>query len=353
LYLNKYISCLFLVVLSLILPIVSLADTTPIVAVYFYVWYGNGLGSRHWNDSPYTPVIDEPLIGYYSSLDPDTIEWQLRLLNDADIDVLFISWWGPGSYEDKATRLVFENLKRYGLKAAILVEPWLGNDPNLYDSKWWSQVLDYIWRNYVEKYPEVYFYWEGKPLVLAFNPIGMNYRPMSTIFTIRIVGNDIDNAHYQDWDLWPDYLAPWTTSKDIVLRVRYDGYVAITPRFDDTIFCELGIRTNCGQRLIDPDYTIQAYVKQWEWILRNKDRIRLIAIYSWNEYHERSMIEPHYDSTKPKELVYDPYTITKNYTSLLRNVHNGLTNINLNTITLTVLIFIVSMLSIYAYVKKE
>jgi len=287
----------------------------PFVAVYFYVWYGEGLGGRHWNDSAFTPVVDEPLIGYYSSLDPGTVEWQLRLLRQAGVDALFISWWGPGSYEDRAARLVFENLERFGLKAAILVEPYLGSDPESYNYEWWNQVLDYIKKNYVERYPGVYFRWEGKPLLLAFNPIGMKYDPEPDFpaYAIRIVGNDIDNAGYQDWDLWPDYLAPWTTDKPIALRVRRDGYVAITPRFDDRIFCELGVRTGCDQRLLDPNYTLQAYAKQWDWILQHRDQVRLVAIYSWNEYHERSMIEPHHDATKPSHLVYDVYALTRTY----------------------------------------
>ncbi len=26
------------------------AQQEPVVAAYFYVWYGEGLGNRHWND---------------------------------------------------------------------------------------------------------------------------------------------------------------------------------------------------------------------------------------------------------------------------------------------------------------
>ena len=302
------------------LAYVSYAEQPPVVAVYFYAWYGEGLGGRHWNDSVYTPVIDKPLIGYYSSLDLDTIEWQLRLLKQAGVDVLFISWWGPGSYEDRAAKLIFKELGRFGLKAAILVEPYLGNDPSAYNHDWWVKVLNYIYSNYVARYPEAYFRWQGKPLVLAFNPIGMSYKPLDPRFTVRIVGNDVDNGRYRDWDLWPDYLAPWTSSKHVELRIRKDGYVAITPRFDDRAFCQLGVRSGCEQRLVDPDYTLQAYIKQWEWILQHREQVKLIAIYSWNEYHERSMIEPHYDSTKPKKLIYDPYAVTRSYIEKLRGV---------------------------------
>ncbi|WP_232502303.1 hypothetical protein [Aeropyrum camini] len=286
-----------------------------LVCFYFYPWYSGD--SRHWGDSPQTPVVDVPLPGYYDSRDPMVIDWQLGLMGEAGIDCLLVSWWGPGSFEDYAARLLFQRLGDHGLKAAILVEPYLGGDPGLYGEVWWRETLDYIYENFVEKYPESYLAWEGRPLVLAFNPIGMSYRPLDPRFTIRIVGNDIDRAGYQDWDLWPDYLSPWVSEKDVELKVRSDGYVAITPRFDDRVFCEAGVRTGCGERLIDPDYSLQAYATQWEWVLNNLDKVRLVAVYSWNEYHERSMVEPHVDATAVNSDPYYLYKLTMDYTSRL------------------------------------
>lgn len=105
----------------------------PTVGVYFYVWYGDGLGGRHWNDSIHNIVVDGPLIGYYSSMDEEVIKWRLNFIKQAGIDVLFISWRGPNSYEDNAAKKVFSLLKDYNLKAAIFIEPYLGNDPEIYN----------------------------------------------------------------------------------------------------------------------------------------------------------------------------------------------------------------------------
>ncbi len=300
------------------------------IAVFYYVWYDDGLGGRHWNDSAVTIVVDRPLIGYYSSLNDSVIEWQLRLIKDAGIDVLFISWWGPGSFEDRAAQKVFKLLRKYGLKGAILIEPYkpynLLNISRVYGKEFWGEVLDYVYKHYVEPYNDVYFHLDGKPLVLAFSPVGLVYRPSDDRFTIRVVGTWVDYFNllslfgiHIDWDLWPDYLAPWTSGdKDVELRIRRDGYVAITPRFDDTRMCKAGARILCWMRTLDPNYTLKAYIKQWEWILRHRDEIRIVAIYSWNEYHERSEIEPHVDATKPKWLDYDPYTITREYVAKIK-----------------------------------
>ncbi len=278
----------------------------PVVATYFYVWYGEG---RHWDST----VIDAPIWGNYSSGNESIIIKQLRLIRDAGIDALFISWWGPGSYEDRVAKKVFSYLPRFGLRAAILLEPYLGNDPYKYDKEWWSGVLAYVKQNFIDAYPDTYFYLDGRPLILAFNPIGMSYEPRRDFpeYSIRIVGNDIDNAKYQDWDLWPDY----DTGLSGNLRIRKDGYVAIAPRFDDEHFRPGGVPQ------YDPDLTQGWYQKQWEWILRNKDRVGIIAIYSWNEYHERSMIEPHSDATAAK----DPYyllNLTREYIAKAKHSAN-------------------------------
>ncbi|BAA79703.1 hypothetical protein APE_0727 [Aeropyrum pernix ovoid virus 1] len=243
-----------------------------------------------------------PVIGLYDSRDVRVIDWQLQRMREAGIDCLFISWWGPGGFEDEAARRVFWRAQLYGLKAAIFVEPYLGNDPSRYDRAFWEQTLAYIKQNFIDRYPGAYLRLDGKPLVLAFNPIGLAYDPRPDFpgYAIRIVGNDIDSAGYQDWDYWPDY----DNALSGELRVRRDGYVVLTPRYRDDHFRSPGLS-------IDYDLSQGWYERQWEWVLRNLDRVRLIAITSWNEYHENTFIEPANDPA-----IKDPYYLynsTKQY----------------------------------------
>jgi len=297
------------------------------VAAYYYVWYGRGLGGRHWNDSVLGAVVDEPAIGYYSSMNLTAVEWQLRMIRGAGIDVLFISWWGPGSYEDRAAQKVFKLLPRYGLKAAIMVEPFLGSGLaaalTRYGPSFWARVLPYIARNFILKYRNTYFRLDGKPLILTYAPVGLLYLPRTGKYVFRVVATHVDLLKAlglrADWDLWPDYLAPWVRPRaSISLRVRVDGYVAVTPRFDRAS-CVAGMTKGpqCGLAL-DPNYTLGAYVMEWEWVLKHRSSVRIVAIYSWNEYHERSEIEPHHDATKPPWLHYSPYLITKEFVARLK-----------------------------------
>jgi len=268
-----------------------------IVAVYFYIWYGNP-ENNHWNSSAWNIVVDKPLIGYYSSMDDETIKWQLRLIRDAGIDVLFISWWGPGSYEDRVAEKVFSYLKDFGLKACIFIEPYLGSKAILYDREWWSHILDYVNSRFIQKFSNVYFKWNGKPLILAFYPVGVVFRPSDSRFTIRIVGL----YPYTDWSYWIP-----------LPRIEKDGYIAVLPRFDSYYLYLAGSRPFPTR--IDIEYKF-LYDVLWNYILLNKHRIRLIAICSWNEYHERTMIEPHYDRTAPNTI--SPYEKTREYIMKLK-----------------------------------
>lgn len=276
---------------------------TVYVGVYFYPWYSVS-EDRHWDNT----VRDKPYIGYYDSYNETVIKWQLELIKEAGIDFIVLSWWGPNSFEDNTTRVIVKSLNGYGLKFAIMIEPYLGQDPSMYNKTWWSETLAYIKNNYIDKYREDYFFLNGKPLIMAFNPIGMNYNPSNDFpeYTIRITGNDIDNAGYQDWDYWPDYIDP----NNIVLKIRKDDYVSIIPRFDDTHFRTPGI-------CLDQNYTENLYVKEWEWILEHRNEINIVIITSWNEYHERTMIEPHYDNTAKVDPFYI-YNITKKYIHKLK-----------------------------------
>jgi len=305
------------------------ATRSKLVGVYFYPWYFISEG-RHWDNT----VRDTPVIGYYDSNDPDTIRWQLKLIRDAGIDFIVFSWWGPNSYEDNTAKIIVKYLREYGLKFAIMIEPYLGNDPSMYDKAFWENTLSYLKTNYIEPYSNIYMHLNGKPLVMAYNPIGMRYNPKPDFpeYTIRITGNDIDNARYQDWDYWPDYIDPYNVN----LRVRINGYVSIIPRYDDTHFRTPG-------KCLDQNYTILLYQKEWEWILKNRDKVSIVMITSWNEYHERTMIEPHIDATANVHPFYI-YELTAKYIKMLKqqpsSYSSAIASLGAGMITGTVLVLL-------------
>ncbi len=103
------------------------------------------------------------------------------------------------------------------------------------------------------------------------------------------------------------------------MRVRRDGYVAVAPRFDDRAMCLSNARKGCSKRLLDLDYGKRVFESEWQWILKNLSKVRIIiAIYSWNEYHERSEIEPHIDATA-KDGTY-PYEVVEKFAKQIKSI---------------------------------
>jgi len=338
-------------IVLLLLTLMVIASTNPfltadgsdnndvLIGVYFYPWYSITQG-KHWRGVD--AVIDKPFWGFYDSYNESIIKMQLVLIKHAGIDFIVFSWWGPNSFEDMSIKAIVRHLAEYGLKFAVMIEPYLGSkikpdEPNNpYNKTFWKNVLSYLSENYILPYKDNYLHLYGKPLVLAFNPIGMKYNPSNDFpeYTIRITGNDIDNAHYQDWDYWPDYIDP----NNVNLRIRKDGYVSIMPRFDNTHLTEKETKI-----CIDQNYTQLLYQKEWEWILKHRDNIKIIMITSWNEYHERTMIEPHYDATANVDPFYI-YDLTVMYIKVLKNnyqTNNYCTQIDDKTSNYTLLTYVI------------
>jgi len=72
----------------------NIARTDNITVVtYYYPWYSP---SRHWKEG----FTGAPLLGMYDSRDPIVISKHIDWATGHGIDAFIISWWGPNSWED-------------------------------------------------------------------------------------------------------------------------------------------------------------------------------------------------------------------------------------------------------------
>jgi len=103
-------------------------------AIFYYPWYASlshdGLW-RHWDEGGHTPPDDigsdyYPLRGAYSSLDPSVLQAQMRDIASAGIGEIIVSWWGRGSFEDGALGGVVNAATAAGLTVGIHLEPYPG-----------------------------------------------------------------------------------------------------------------------------------------------------------------------------------------------------------------------------------
>jgi hypothetical protein len=121
------------------------------VMAFYYAWYGGPPDYRHWASATDDPRFshdpnqvvatgdqypagvrrdiastDYPTLGPYDSRDAGTIDRHLRWARRAGIDDLIVSWWGPGSYEDRALRLLLRRVRATDspVRVSVYLETW-------------------------------------------------------------------------------------------------------------------------------------------------------------------------------------------------------------------------------------
>ncbi len=193
------------------------ANAAPIaLAAVFAPWYGydpatancrGGIGSYHWNNDPnMAGGVDTPERGYYCSADPDVIKWQLVGLERAGVQTVFLSWWGwgdgdldgnieghPDAYLNRGIRALLDQIAALTgtqkIRVSLIVEPFVktqaGIEPGTLQPAQRAHVLDWLWTDYYgnPKYRDLWFEWEGKPLLIAFDPMTLTL-PISPTYPI-------------------------------------------------------------------------------------------------------------------------------------------------------------------------
>ncbi len=94
----------------------------------YYPWYGTNPW-YHWNQAGWTPPSRIaanylPRLGPYDSRDARVIERHARWIAETGAGAVNVSWWGPGSYEDRAVPLVMDVMKDHGIQVTFYLEPY-------------------------------------------------------------------------------------------------------------------------------------------------------------------------------------------------------------------------------------
>jgi glycoprotein endo-alpha-1,2-mannosidase len=116
------------------LPPVVGPEPSSKAVIFYYPWYGNPQTDGewfHWNFEGTVPPLDitsryYPALGPYSSNDPETIAQHCAWLRRAGVGVMALSWWGIGSYEDRAAAGILEIAARYRIAVTFHIEPYEG-----------------------------------------------------------------------------------------------------------------------------------------------------------------------------------------------------------------------------------
>jgi hypothetical protein len=284
------------------------------IGLYYYVWYEEGNNTRHWNDEPCDAAVDMPVLGYYSSQNRTIIKQHLDWMKDLGIDFLIISWWGANSYEDNSTKIVFDAVESYAsdwMKLAIMVEGFNESaGPEGYD---FPAIYDCLYDSYAHPYNDIYLQINNKPVACWFN-----FKNMTAVrsenrdairndsrFEARIVGH----SNYVDW--W--FGIPCGVDNSTIPPLsKKDGMICVEPRYDDQ-FLRREKNSTFDENLAEGLYDFQ-----WKEAIRlaEEGKVNYVTVYSWNEYHERSQIEPYI--SRDREYVLSPFCKTKNYIQIIK-----------------------------------
>ena len=286
------------------------------LAALMYLWFGfdldtgeslGGLRSSHWNTDigsygSRVGITDEPEYGFYASDDARVIAQQLSDMEAAGINTIIASWHGNGDrnfdgsvddFEMQAMNrallalLDYISITNAPFKIAVLVEPYMIN-PRGMTSEQKQSVLDLLWDNVYNIYPDLMFQWEGKPLVVSWAAVDLK-EPSDARFTVKNWSSTDDKnwkaSSHVDWNWYPDPAL-------LINMISNDGVFVVFPRFDEYWMYIMGKELAYPYRRVDPTLTEGVYEQTWQVAIDNRDDINLLIVYCWNEHEEHSSIEP-------------------------------------------------------------
>lgn len=300
------------------------ADAPHLTLAFYYPWYGSPGGpSGHWvhwegvktdDQGQVTDIAnsgDVPTLGAYDSLDPGVIEQHMQWAQDAGLDGLIASWWGPGTQTDKAVPLLLDAATKHHLLISLYIErtPDDATGPDAAEATA-DQLLD-LTHTYgqrpaflrVHDRPVLFTYvrmnqqltsrgWENvldrldgageaAPLLMGDRPpepirpgfTGWHtYDPMGQIYHER--------DRFDSLGAWAEHtFATWIAN---ARATRGITSVTICPGYDDRYFRKPGVFV--------PRDDGQTYRTLWEKAIEADPDWVLIT--SFNEWHETSEIEP-------------------------------------------------------------
>ena len=108
-------------------PLAAQTRSSPLVGIQYYLWYGDGFGMDHWNDSPsFGHVGDHPFLGYYASERGQTIEYHLAQFELMALDFvllnLHIDRFGANATELRSIRNLFDICARRQSKLRFVIQ---------------------------------------------------------------------------------------------------------------------------------------------------------------------------------------------------------------------------------------
>ncbi len=263
-------------------------------AIFYYPWYGDAGDTPpwfHWRNAGHNPPLDiaanfYPTRGAYSSRSPVVLDQHMAEIRSAGVDTVVVSWWGPGSYEDRALPEVVAAAARHSLRVAVHVEPYDGRTPDLVQ----RDVLALSRRYGIDEY---WIYQSDGPLPESWQTL-TSVHPGFTFWAQGHLPSNGVRGIFQDY----------------AVKAGFDGVYTYDPlRYSPTdlksfctharvrgMGCSPSVAPGYDGRRGVPDNTVrdreggQRYDRAWIGAFRSGADV--VSITSYNEWHEGTQVEP-------------------------------------------------------------
>lgn len=293
------------------------------VGAYYYPWYTGNWTKDHSN------CVDTPVLEHYNSSNVTIIQKHLDWLEELRIDFLIVSWWGIDSPSENNIKILYSEVAaKPVVELCVMVEPFgAGGEPyNETTGEYnYTKIYNHIYDNFVSPYSDIYMNLQGYPLICFYNDENLtkdgnvNEILTDSMFTVRVVGHN----SYVNWAYWGVDIKRWGKWKPDFLgqteqMLCMDGEINVLARYDDEHF-------RPGGHVpfpIDGTYSEELYDEQWSIAinLAREGKVHIVTITSWNEYAERTMIEPTIDTTSYSSDPYLLFKKTKEYINILKGI---------------------------------
>ncbi|ROI01121.1 MULTISPECIES: glycoside hydrolase family 99 protein [unclassified Chryseobacterium] len=311
------------------------------IQIFYYGWYGNQAtdGSLqhwnheiipHWNNPKWNNLGHHkggddiganfyPALGNYSSNDPKIIEKHMKMMKEAGVGVVVLSWLGKDSFTDKSVLKYLDMADRFNLKIAFHIEPFYKTVTELRDQ------LSYLVKTY--SHHHAFYKKEGKPLYYVYD----SYKISPEEWAKLLSKDGEKSVRNTELDAW--YIGLWVEKDDAAFfeKSGFDGFYTY---FASESFV-FGSTTSNWDYLssfakdhhlmfipcVGPGYS-DTRIRPWnEANFKSRDNGRyyknmfdaatkvnpdFIGITSFNEWHEGTQIEPAVPK-KSGDFTYEDY----------------------------------------------
>jgi hypothetical protein len=246
----------------------------PIVGIHYFAWYQPDAGGWRNHATRVPPDSPKPALGWYDSSNTDVMATQIRQMEETGFDFVAVHVIPALPHTWSNARAFVDRLSGHRLNAALVLDS-LYDEPAAVKARWVEKARQEFGGN------SHYLRLHGQPLVMLF----------STRLDFDVPGVLLRNVYWsyrydpgknpfngnlrlepRDWPFWAPTPQPLA-----------NGLVPVIPGYTDAA---LGRERS----MVHERNNGQMYREQWQRALALHAEV--ILVYSWNEYFERTAIEP-------------------------------------------------------------